>query len=214
MSKFVKGVFLGLSLIIFTALPAFAHVTVNPDEAAVGYSVATVRVPNERDVPTVSVRVVVPEGVTVHGVKPVPGWSYAVTRAEPAAEPKKPAEIEEAQGHEATEGRITEITWSGGQIGASEFMEFPLSVQYISTGDVSWNAYQMYADGEVVAWDSASEEHPASIVSVISEPKIDTLTNDVMTIGDNQRRDPSQWLSVGAMLLAGTALFFALQKKK
>ena len=56
---------------------ASAHVTVSPEEVSAGnYAKLTVSVPTERDVPTTQVRVDIPEGFTVLGVRPVPGWDY------------------------------------------------------------------------------------------------------------------------------------------
>ncbi len=55
---------------------ASAHVTVWPKESpAGGYERYTIRVPNEREVPTVKVRVELPEGATYTAWMPVAGWA-------------------------------------------------------------------------------------------------------------------------------------------
>jgi uncharacterized protein YcnI len=151
-----------VSLMLVTAGVAWAHVVVTPDEVpADDYQVLTVRVPTERDdVPTTEIRVEVPEGFTVAGVQPVPGWESAF----------------EEQG-----GIVTAITWSGGEIQSREFQEFPMQVRTPpETGEYTWMAFQTYEDGEVVEWvgppeDPAAEEageeppeEPASVVAVVA----------------------------------------------
>ena len=72
---------------------AWAHVLVSPKEApANSYQKFTVSVPTEQDIPTTEVRVEVPEGFTVTGVQPVPGWQHEF---------------------EKDSGVIKTITWSG-----------------------------------------------------------------------------------------------------
>ncbi len=67
------------ALIVASALPAAAHVTVNPKEATVGgYAKLTFRVPNEKqDASTVKLEVALPEEAAFASVsvKPVPGWT-------------------------------------------------------------------------------------------------------------------------------------------
>ena len=91
----------------------------------------------------------VPEGFTVTGVQPVPGWQY---------------EFEKDQ------GLIKAITWSGGQIRPEEFQEFSLQAKTPKdTGDYSWKAYQTYEDGSVVEWTGPPDaEEPASVVRITS----------------------------------------------
>lgn len=60
---------------------AVAHVTVKPGETTPStYQVFTVNVPNEKDIPTVSVRLVVPETIT--GVTPTTkaGWEIVTEK--------------------------------------------------------------------------------------------------------------------------------------
>lgn len=193
-----KALILTVICFLMSAGTAFAHITVNPRTAEPGYGVATIRVPNEKDNPTISVRVVVPEGATVHGVKAVPGWTYTVQRAEAVATP--------AEGHAESEGRITEVIWTGGQVGAGEFEEFPLSVQYGDPGDYVWKSYQTYSDGETVQWDGKDSDHPASVVAVAEA--VDPAPEPTPPIVPQ-----NQWLSILALLVALAALFISLRKK-
>jgi uncharacterized protein YcnI len=127
---------------------ASAHVTVSPEEVPAGtYEKLTVSVPTEREVPTTQIRLEVPEGFTVLGVQPVPGWDY---------------EFEEEA------GEITAITWSGGEISPREFQEFTIQTRTPEEpGEFTWNAYQTYEGGEVVEWTGSEDsEEPASVVRV------------------------------------------------
>jgi uncharacterized protein YcnI len=138
-----------LSVFLTLAVPsiASAHVRVLPEEVPAGsFEVFTIRVPTEKDIPTTGVRVEVPEGFTISRVEPVPGWNY---------------ELEE-------DGVVSAITWSGGEIGETEFQQFDIQGQTPEeSGEYSWRAFQTYEDGSVVEWiGSEDSEEPASVVSV------------------------------------------------
>jgi uncharacterized protein YcnI len=138
-------------LTLTTASVASAHVRVLPEEVpADSYEVLTVRVPTEKDIPTTQVRVEVPEGFTILGVQPVPGWDH---------------EFEE------NGGVIEAITWSGGEIGPQEFQQFAVQAKTPKdTGEFAWSAFQTYEDGSVVAWTGSEDaEEPASVVTVAED---------------------------------------------
>jgi uncharacterized protein YcnI len=151
-----------VSVLLTTSGVAWAHVVVSPDEVPAGdYQVLTVRAPTERDdASTTEIRVEVPEGFTVVGVQPVPGWE---------------SEFEEEG------GVVTAVTWSGGEIRPREFQEFPMQARTPEeTGEYAWKAYQTYDSGEVVEWVGPPEEagheeggeepaeDPASVVAVVA----------------------------------------------
>jgi uncharacterized protein YcnI len=150
-------------ILLATAGVAWAHVVVSPKELpADSYQKLVTSVPTEKDIPTTKVRVEVPEGFTVTGVEPVPGWQ---------------SEFEKQS------GVITAITWSGGEIAPEEFQEFAFQAKTPkATGEYAFQAYQTYKDGSVVEWtgppedpnkpdmdmDSAEEKPgPASVVEVL-----------------------------------------------
>ncbi len=143
------GIVAALSLFFVPGL-AGAHATVQPRVVTAGsYEVFVLRVPNEKEVPTVEVRVEVPEGFAVSRVKPVPGWNYEFTRG--------------------ADGRtVTAITWSGGKILDGEFQDFEFQGKTHATpGRYAWRVYQTYEGGEVVAWAGASDSNtPASFMEV------------------------------------------------
>jgi uncharacterized protein YcnI len=139
-----------VSMTIAATGVAGAHVVVEPEEVEVGgYEKFVVSVPTEKEIPTTEIRVEVPEGFTVSGVQPVPGWEY---------------EFEEEG------GVVTAISWSGGQIRDREFQEFAFQAQAPEEpGEFSFKAAQTYEDGSVVEWAGPEDsEEPASVVAVVS----------------------------------------------
>ncbi|MGH3086898.1 MAG: YcnI family protein [Rubrobacteraceae bacterium] len=140
---------LSVFLTLVAAGAASAHTVVSLEEvSAGGYEVLTVRTPGEKDIPVVSVRVEIPDGFIVSRVRPVPGWEY---------------EMEEEG------GIVRAITWSGGEIGPTEFQQFDMQGQAPEEpGEYSWSATDTYEDGSEVAWDGPPDsDEPASIVSVV-----------------------------------------------
>lgn len=150
-TRWLWALLLAAWLLIATPVIAWAHVRVVPEDVpADSYEVLTVRVPTERDIPTTEVRVEVPEGFDVSRVEPVPGWDY---------------ELEEEA------GVVRGITWSGGEIGATEFQQFDVQGKTpAEPGEYPWNAYQTYENGEVVGWIGPEDsEEPASIIRVAED---------------------------------------------
>ena len=147
---FVGGVALSLCAMLAVAAPAWAHVTVSPEEVAAGdYQTLTVSVPTEKEVPTTEIRVEVSEGFLLSGVQPVPGWEHAF---------------------EEDGGIVTAVTFSGGEIRPREFQQFLVQAQAPEEpGGYPWRATQTYEDGSVVEWTGAPDsEEPASVVEVVS----------------------------------------------
>jgi uncharacterized protein YcnI len=171
---------------------ASAHVRVLPEEVPAGtYEVFTVRVPTERDVPTTGVRVEVPEGFAISRVEPVPGWDY---------------ELEEE------DGVVSAITWSGGEIGETEFQEFDVQGQTPQeSGEYAWNAYQTYADGEVVEWTGpADSEEEASVVRVVEGGAIDPAAQQAGSEASTGSGFITQIAAYGGLVLGALALVIAL----
>jgi uncharacterized protein YcnI len=142
--------FLSICTMLAVSAPAWAHVVVSPEQVKAGdYETLTVSVPTETEVPTTEVRVEVPDGFTLSGVQPVPGWEHAF---------------------EEDGGVVTAVTWSGGEIGPREFQQFLVQAQAPEEpGKYSWRAIQTYRDGSVVEWTGPPDaEEPASVVEVVS----------------------------------------------
>lgn len=154
--KKVSALFLGLLVAVLFAGVASAHVTVQPRETTQGtYEVFTVRVPTEKDVPTVKVEVKIPEEVTISRFEPKPDWEYELDKDDT--------------------GKIVSVAWTatGGGLSSTEFGEFKMNGRVADDADaIAWKAYQTYEDGSVVEWVGAEgSDTPASVTQVRPKPE-------------------------------------------
>ena len=167
---------LGVSvLLVATAGPAAAHVTVQPGEATKGgFTKIAFRVPNESDTAgTVRLEVAFPTDTPIASVRtrPMAGWT-AQRRTEQLA---TPVQSGEAQITEA----VRTVTWTaepGVRIGPGEFTEFELSLGRLpdNVDRLVLPAVQTYDDGSVVRWDEAppadggaEPEHLAPVLRLV-----------------------------------------------
>ncbi len=151
--KLAVAALLGVVLAFSLGGSVQAHITLDPAEApAGGFVKYTVRVPTERDVPTVRIRVEFPAGVVVSRFLPKEGWQRQVEKD--------------------SSGRVTAVTWSGGNLGPDEFEEFAFLARNPSTpGKIVWKAYQTYQDGTVVEWTGPeSSDRPAPVTMLTAPP--------------------------------------------
>ncbi len=127
---------------------SLAHVSVKPSQVNIGaFQTFTTGVPNEKDMPTVGLRLVIPDNLEHVSPNVKPGWTVSV---------KTTGEGEEA--------KVTEISWTGGSIPAGQRDDFLFSAKAPSeAGNIAWKAYQMYQDGTVVAWDQDPNAPKASV---------------------------------------------------
>ena len=228
--------------VILAAGPGLAHVTINPSGAAQGGFTALVfRVPNERDdASTVKLAVRFPADhpIPLVSVKPLPGWTYEVSRAD------LPTPIE-AEGSQITEA-VSTITWTAGE-GASirpgEFEEFAVSVGPLpETDQLMFPVVQTYSDGEVVRWieppTTSGEEPelpapvltlfpatgpvpvpgavvppgpppPAPPVATASAPAADATAPDATAADATATDTTARWLAGAALLVGLVAGLFA-----
>jgi uncharacterized protein YcnI len=127
---------------------ARAHAVVLPKKSAPGaFEKYVLRVPNEKDVPTIRVEIHFPAGMRVVSFGDVPGWQLEIITDSTKA--------------------ITGAIWTG-TLPAKHFVEFPFEAANPKTvTQVAWPAYQTYANGERVEW--TGPEHtktPASVTSI------------------------------------------------
>jgi uncharacterized protein YcnI len=169
-----RGTVAALSTGVFLlagAIPAAAHVTVNPSTAAQGdYSKLTFRVPDEEaDASTTKVELALPADQPVASVrvKPVPGWTVT-TQMRKLSTPLK-------TGHGEITSVVSRLVWSGGKIQPGQFQEFDVSLGPLpENGDsMVFKALQTYDNGKVVRWidppaaDGSEPEHPAPVVQLV-----------------------------------------------
>lgn len=151
--------------VLLAAVPAFAHVTVNPGTAAKGgYSTVSFKVPNEEDsASTTKVEVNLPADHPVASVslQPVPGWTAQVTKSKLAT----PLKSDDGTIDEA----VTKITWSGGKIAPGQFQQFPVSLGPLpdNADSLVFKTLQTYDNGDIVRWIDVQQDgqpepqHPA-----------------------------------------------------
>jgi periplasmic copper chaperone A len=156
---------LGAALVAVLALAptAFAHVTLQPEEApAGGFARLDVRVPNERDnADTTKVDVQFPPGFLSVSYEPVPGWDIKITK-------RKLDKPVEQFGEQVTE-EVGRITFTGATIGPGQFQDFGLSLAVPDKPGtaVAFKAIQTYSNGEVVRWIGPPDsEEPAPQVKL------------------------------------------------
>lgn len=201
MKKILYGICSILWVATLSTVSASAHVTVKPGEVAPGqYQVFTVSVPNERDNPTVSVRVELPEAVPSATPTVAPGWTVDIDTSGSGDEQVTHA-----------------ITWSGGTIPVDQRAEFSFSAKTPEApGTLTWKAYQTYADGTVVSWDQTDSDEghgtdatggPASL-TLVSAPTEDVADDDADTTGRY-----ALYIAVAGFVVSLGALTIALRKR-
>ncbi|MET9122812.1 MULTISPECIES: YcnI family protein [unclassified Streptomyces] len=161
------------SAVLALSVPAFAHVSVQPEGPAAkgGYAVVDFKVPNERDdAATTKLEVNLPTDHPLASVMPQPldGWSVKVTRSKLA----KPLTL---HGEKISEA-VSKVTWTatGKGIEPGFFQKFPLSVGQLpeDTDELVFKAIQTYDNKEVVRWiepqkEGAEEpENPAPVLTL------------------------------------------------
>jgi uncharacterized protein YcnI len=176
-----------LLLVAILAAPSivFAHAVVFPKTSTPGaYEKYVLRVPNERDVPTIKVELHFPEGLRVVSFGDVPGWNLQV-------------QTDTAQ-------RVTGAVWTG-VLPKEHFVEFPfVAVNPKDSASLAWPTFQTYQGGERVEWTSpdTASKTPVS-TTVISDP----------TVVPVKVSRTSLYISIIALLFALTALGVALRPR-
>lgn len=205
------------------AVPASAHVRLSPSTAVVGRQVFDVRIPNEKDIPTTKVMLIVPEEVEITGVMPIPGWTHTVKKVPVESDHDEMAEAEGGHAHEEATERISEITWQGGEIKDGEYMNFSINTNYTgSPTKLVWKAYQTYSDGSVVPWDDSSADNPAPTVDITEKSALETLQGSVSALqadvakSDNEGFEPdlNTWLAGAALLVATGSILYNIRKQQ
>ncbi|MFC8514783.1 YcnI family protein [Streptomyces sp. NPDC057257] len=153
---------------------ASAHVTVHPESYAKGATdgVLTFRVPNEEDTAsTTKVQVFLPTDHPVLGVlvSPQDGWTAKVTNTKL----KTPVKTDDGTITDA----VSEITWTGGKIGAGQFEDFNVAFGQLpdDTDQLTFKTLQTYSDGKTVRWieEAASgdeePENPAPVLKLTAK---------------------------------------------
>ncbi len=225
MKKFLSFVSLFLFSLI-AASPSLAHVTVKPNQVGVGaYQTFNVSVPNERDNPTTGIRLVIPANLTSVSPNVKPGWNIEIKKAGESMKGEILNTGEKAPDPES----VTEIIWTGGSVPAGMRDDFFFSAKApADEGELNWQAYQTYSDGEVVTWDLSKDAQPKNaegkedfsvsgpysttkvVNDLASSPKPET--EELMTQGSKETNLPLI-LSAIAVVISGVALGITFRKR-
>lgn len=147
----MKRTLAALALVVTLPSLALAHVGVRPRESKPGAEERyTVRVPTEGSVATTSVRLEIPDGVTVLEVEKMGGESFEV---------------------EKKGDRIVSITWKR-NIPVKQSADFFFKARNPATGtEIAWKAHQHFADGTMTGWvEPAGSKRPASVTKLTATP--------------------------------------------
>jgi uncharacterized protein YcnI len=142
------------ALLGLLALPAAAHVTIDPPQAIAGSTLrAAFRVPHGcGQAATQRVVITLPEGILMARPMPKPGWTLRV-REEPLATP-----IDNGHGGQVTK-RVVEIAWEGGLLPDAWYDEFVVLLRLPATANETlWiPATQHCEGGTTAAWTEIPE---------------------------------------------------------
>ncbi|MFN8123825.1 MAG: DUF1775 domain-containing protein [Thermoleophilia bacterium] len=122
------------------ASPAMGHIDVVPDRAVQEQALQlTFRVPNEREVPTIRVRVDFPSKFTVYSLgAPPDGWRQ--------------------KERFAPDGQVVGVVYSGGVVPVGQYRDFTVLATPFDAGTAVFRSYQTYADGKTKPWTAAPEQ--------------------------------------------------------
>lgn len=211
--RLAAGLAGALAVVVLTAVPAAAHVTVSsPDAVPGGFGKLVLRVPTESDTAsTTKVQIQLPADTPFAFVstKPHPGWTVATTE-------RKLAHPITAEGFTLSKAVAT-VTWtaSGASagIGPGQFDEFELSLGPFPTDvdTLSFPTTQTYSDGTVVTWDQPSvegQDEPENPVPTL-EVAAATQAPDAAAPATPSSDSTARWLAVTALVIAAAALVLA-----
>lgn len=181
---------------------ASAHVTVKPAEVATaGFQTFTMSVPNEKDIPTTRIKLVMPAGLQHVAPTNKSGWQIDI---------EKDGEI------------VKSITWKDGAINDGFRDDFTFSAQVpAQPTELQWKAYQTYSDGTVVSWDQSSQDKnhnsqnsnqgPFSVTKVVASTETTAPTNAVDDI--STKADRALYVGVAGVIVGLFGIFVATRKR-
>lgn len=181
--------------------PAFAHVVVRPAEVvSASFQTFTVSVPNEKNTPTVRVKILIPIGVQHVSPTQKTGWNITSSK----------------DGISAS-ANTTAITWSGGVIGVGLRDDFTFSAQVPSdTTELQWKAYQTYADGTVVSWDKATDgghddaSGPLSVTNVVQQTQ--AQKSDEATANLDNKANFALYAGIAGIVVGLVGIYLSTRK--
>ncbi|MCE4050989.1 MULTISPECIES: YcnI family copper-binding membrane protein [Bacillaceae] len=198
--------------VFLIALPASAHVTVNPSESATeAWETYTVKIPVEKDIATTKVTLKIADNVDFKMYEPVDGW-------------KVTTETNDSD-------KVTTVTWEAendqSAIQPGEYKRFSFTAQNPSdAGEVVWDAFQYYADGSIVEWTGdADAELPHSVTEIAKSDATtdshghthdaDSADEDTASAeDDHEHSSTSTVLSIIAIIVSVLAIILTFVRRK
>jgi len=195
---------IAVGVLVLWGAPAFAHITVDPSQAAKGGEAKlTFRVPNENaTASTVKFDVKFDENhpLATVDVKPKAGWTPQVI----TAPLKAPLQTDDGQVTEA----VSEIIWTGGTIGPGQFDEFEVTAGPLPTSvDVLlFPAIQTYSDGTQVSWIQQAFEGQPEPDHPAPELKLFSLTSSKKSSSSSTNNTKTLAIAAFVVGLAGVGI--------
>jgi uncharacterized protein YcnI len=200
----VAGIFVAF------AAPAGAHIEIEPSSAPAGSdAVLSFAVPNEIDgASTTKIVVTFPaeHPIADAAIEPVAGWTAKVDTTSSAT----PIKTDSGTVNE----RVSQITWSGGEIAAGGFQRFTISVGLPDSGPLVFKTLQTYSDGTTVSWiqdivaGQEVPEHPAPVLALTAaESGANATPAHVAAKSDV---DSAKTLGIIGVILGALALIIAV----
>jgi uncharacterized protein YcnI len=190
---------------LVAAPAALGHVTVLPERPKLNSQQEfVVRVPNERDVPTVGLQVLFSTDLRVGQFAPKPGWQRKVLLTDSK--------------------RARGVRWTGGRIAPGEYADFRLLATPRTAGQAVFRVYQTYSDGKTKPWagppekpgaaeqeTGVEEPGPSPAVDVTATPDVPTgaaatALSTSTTTTKRTSSDAAIWLGLIAIVIALAAV--------
>jgi uncharacterized protein len=212
------------AIVVLTALPAAAHVTISGTGTQGGYGTFSFKVPNEEDAAsTTKLEVQFPTDhpLASVSVEPVPGWTATVQTTKLAT----PIKTDDGDVTEA----VSTITWTGGEIKPGEFQQFPVSAGPLPNVDsLEFKAIQTYSNGDVVRWidetpaSGEEPEHPAPTLQLVAATSGDahasttgsakklTVSDLPSTVATSSDVDSARTIGIIGLVVGAVGLVVAL----
>lgn len=194
MKKLISSLLATFLLCLIFSAVANAHVEVTPDASQKNAEeVYTVKVPNEKDNPTVKMVLRIPGGLAWESYEPVNGWKTSVQKDR--------------------NGRAILVTWMAvnGGIQPGQFQRFSFLAQNPDKDTtLAWDAYQYYQDKSIVEWTGGEKSNTPHATTTVSESTVQgpvragSSTNGASV---NGLTVAALIVSIAAIILSSAALF-------
>ncbi|HEX6959043.1 MAG TPA: DUF1775 domain-containing protein [Ferrovibrio sp.] len=186
----------GAALVAFlAAMPAFAHISADPANAAAGsYFHTSLRVPHGCDgQATTAIRVGIPDGILGATPQAKPGWQVAIEKK------ALPQPVEALHG-QRIDHVVSAVTWSGGNLPDDQFDDFGLVLQIPKTaGAQYWLPITQTCGSARLLWSQIPAkgqsrhdlEYPAVLIRVADNSGMPGgMMHDHMQMGQTQAKQP------------------------